>query len=98
MSEEVKKEVEQITEELPIINKVELTKEEKLVILKEISTLNQLINTLYYMPKFAKAPKNTSKNNNNLQPEVIGSIPLNYYNNEAMKVWGNRILELTKML
>ena len=80
------------------VEKVELSREARLMVLNEIQTLNQLINTKFYLPKFNEQSKNVTKGNNNMQPKINGSVELSYYSNQQMKVWGNKVIELTQLL
>lgn len=81
-----------INEDKPKAPKVELTAEQRIEILQELSVLQQLINTTYYLPKYDKGNKGRET------PKITGSIQLNYFSGELMKTWGERIAELSKML
>jgi hypothetical protein len=72
--------------------KVELTPEQRIEVLQELSVLQSLINTTYYLAKLDQGNKGKQ------EKKITGSVSLNFFPNDQMNKWGNRIIELSNLL
>ena len=72
--------------------KVVLTLEQRIEVLQELSVLQSLINTSYFLPKFDQGNKGKT------QPKITGSVQLNYFNGQQLQEMGERCAYLLNLL
>lgn len=97
MSESQESEVnqEQVNTESTETQRVELTSEQRIEVLQEISILQQLIATPLYFPKMGMR---TDPNTKQVTSVPTESVKLHYFGQKQLQEWGNRIIQLTNLL
>jgi hypothetical protein len=102
MSEEKQVETQQLQSEIPqdsqtteqeaVSDKVQLTPDQRIEVLQEISVLTGVLNSIRHLPKW------DSGNKGKQERKITGSVPLNFFDPQQNAEIATRIIQLINLL